>query len=190
MQEQRPLANVALATLCVALTGLWGCSDPGGLTTPSEPPARRAAGSVGAGDTSALSQEVVAAMEHTLQDEYHAESIYRGVLADFGYQRPFANVVDAEVRHSDSIVRLYGNHGLAAPESQWTVGNVPHFGSVPEACAAAASAELENVALYDAHMALDLPQDVRNVFENNRAASLDRHLPAFQACSCQTCPAS
>jgi len=190
MHGNHRLANVALVALFGGLTGLWGCSDSGGITTPSASSPAPEAAPFAAVSTTALSQEVTAAMGATLQDEYHAESIYLGVLADFGDQRPFANVVKAEVRHSESILRLYGNRGLVAPASQWSVGNVPHFSSVTEACAAAVSAELENVALYDTYMALDLPRDVRNVFENNRAASIERHLPAFQACSCQTCPAS
>ncbi len=177
MHEEGRRTNVTLVALAAALTGLLGCGGSGIPTDPS-------------GASAAPAAEVVAAMDHTLQDEYHAESIYLGVLADFGDQMPFMNVVRAEQRHSESIMRLYRNHGLVAPESLWTVSNVPHFGSVTEACAAAVSAELDNVAIYDTHLALDLPPDVRNVFENNRAASLERHLPAFQACSCQTCPAS
>jgi hypothetical protein len=184
MHEHHRLANVALVALTVGLAGLWGCGGSEGITTPSAPSPTPAV------TASALSAEVVAAMDHTLQDEYHAESIYLGVLADLGDQRPFANVVRAEQRHSEAILRLYGNHGLVAPESQWTVDNVPHFDSLTEACTAAVSAELDNVALYDTYMALDLPRDVRNVFENNRAASLERHLPAFQSCSCSTCPGS
>jgi hypothetical protein len=184
MQEKGRLANVALVALSVGLTGLWGCGGSGGITTPS------VASPAPAVAASALSAEVLTGMNQTLQDEYHAESIYLGVLADLGDQRPFANVVYAEQRHSEAIVRLYGNHGLVAPVSQWTVDNVPHFDSVTEACTAAVSAELDNVALYDTYLTLDLPQDVRNVFENNRAASLERHLPAFQSCSCPTCPGS
>jgi hypothetical protein len=180
MFDEHCRAQVAV----VLLVGLAGCGGSGAVATPSAPP--RVAGR----GISALSSEVVAALDRTLQDEYHAERIYLGVLGDFGDVRPFANVVYAEQRHSESIARLYGNHGLVAPESLWSVDNVPHFGSPAEACAAAVSAELENVALYDAQLALDLPRDVRNVFENNRAASLERHLPAFQACACRTCPAS
>ena len=57
------------------------------------------------------------------------------------------------------------------------------FDSVGEACAAAAQAERDNVSLYDAFLQMDLPTDVRNVFTNNRAASLENHLPAFEACA-------
>ena len=186
MPDKHRLGTIAPLVL---LMGLVACDGSGNVTTPSLPPGTASA-PVATGGAVPLSPEVVAALDRTLQDEYHAESIYLGVLADFGDVRPFVNVVHAEQRHSESIARLYGNRGLDAPGSVWTVANVPHFGSPEEACAAAVAAELDNVALYDAYLALDLPRDVRNVFGNNRAASLERHLPAFQTCSCPTCPAS
>lgn len=178
-----------LAVALALLLGGTGCGGSKGVTTPGDPSVSTT--TAGAQDvTAALSPEIVAALERTLQDEYHAESTYLGVLGDFGDVRPFANVVYAERRHSESIALVYESHGLAVPRSVWTVDNVPHFGSLTEACVAAVTAEQDNVALYDTYLRLALPQDVANVFGNNRAASLERHLPAFQACSCPTCPGS
>jgi hypothetical protein len=77
-------------------------------------------------------------MEQAIADEYRAETIYQGVIGDFGAMAPFTNVL---------------------------------------------TAEQENIALYDRFFALDLPPDVRRVFENNRAASLNNPLPAFQRCA-------
>jgi hypothetical protein len=37
--------------------------------------------------------------------------------------------------------------------------------------------------MYDDMLRLSLPSDVRQVFENNRSASLVNHLPAFERCS-------
>jgi hypothetical protein len=186
MSLSRYSAMVAAVPLIVVLIG---CSDSGGVTTPSTVSPATASASVTMGSAT-LTPEVTEAMERTLQDEYHAETTYLGVLGDLGDVLPFANVVRAEQRHSASIARLYESRGLDAPASRWTVDNVPHFESLGEACAAAVSAEQDNVALYDTCLALDIPWDVRAVFENNRAASLERHLPAFEACACPTCPAS
>ena len=44
-------------------------------------------------------------------------------------------------------------------------------------------AEVENAEIYDRYLDLPLPADVRTVFENNRDASIERHLPAFERCS-------
>jgi len=84
------------------------------------------------------------------------------------------------VRIDATLVAM--NRGLPIPESNRTLDKVPEFDTVVAACAAAVVAEVENIALYDELLALDLPRDVRNVFTNIRAASLNNHLPAFEAC--------
>lgn len=127
--------------------------------------------------------QLIGVMTRAIQDEYRAEAIYQGVLADFGQVAPFVNVLTAEERHSTAIGRLFTNRGLAVPASTSSVATVPHFGSVTAACAAGVVAEQENVALYDELLRGDLPADARQVFTNNRSASLVNHLPAFQRCS-------
>ena len=57
------------------------------------------------------------------------------------------------------------------------------FSSLQDACGAGVVAEIENAAIYSRYLELPLPSDVRTVFESNRAASLDKHLPAFERCS-------
>ena len=108
---------------------------------------------------------------------------YLGVLADLGRVFPFVNIVVAEQTHAASVARLYTNRGLTPPPNTWSVSKVPHFTTVAGACAAAAEAEIANIELYDEYLATDsLPFDVRNVFANNRAASVNGHLPAFNRC--------
>jgi hypothetical protein len=133
--------------------------------------------------TAPLSAAVRSAMSAAIADEYRAETIYQGVIADFGPLAPFVNIVNAELRHSTAIARLFENRGLPVPANSWTVITVPHYPTVPAACAAGVVAERENIALYDGAFALDLPADVRRVFENNREASLVNHLPAFERCA-------
>lgn len=122
-------------------------------------------------------------LERAILDEYQAETIYQGVLDDFGQVLPFVNVLTAEERHSASVARLYAARALAAPANPYSVSGIAHFSSVQAACAAGVTAEQANISLYDALLAGDLPTDVRQVFTNNRAASLNNHLPAFQRCS-------
>jgi len=130
-----------------------------------------------------LSAELRTTLERSIQDEYRSESIYQGVVADLGPARPFVNVLTAEQRHSAAIAGLFVARGVPAPLSEWTLERVPHFTSLTAACAAAVVAERENIALYDALMRADLPSDVRQVFTNNRNASLVNQLPAFERCA-------
>lgn len=156
--------------LPVALAALgFACADS--PTAPSSLP----------GDP--LPAAVRAAMTEAIADEYRAETVYEGVVGDFGSFAPFVNVLTAEQRHSAAIARLFALRGLAVPANTWTVAAVPHFATVQLACAAGVTAERENIAIYDRYLTLDLPADVRQVFENNRAASLLNHLPAFERCA-------
>lgn len=134
-------------------------------------------------DTLATESVVLSAMEEALQDEYKAELIYLRVLEDFGSVQPFWNIVNAEVRHSEAIGVLYENRGLPVPAVKWKADDIPSFSSVTAACRAGVQAEIDNAEIYERHLALDLPEDVRRVFENNRSASLDKHLPSFERCS-------
>jgi hypothetical protein len=129
-----------------------------------------------------LDPAVRAAMDRAIDDEYHAEEIYLAVLEDFGDIIPFSNVVYAEARHSASIAGLYLNRGLTVPANDWNADNVPHFVSVAAACAAAVQAEEANINMYDEMLKLELPFDVERVFTNNRWASAQNHMPAFQLC--------
>jgi len=131
-----------------------------------------------------LSAQIQAALVEATVDEYRAETIYQGVINDFGAVAPFVNILTAEQRHSAALSQLFVNRGLTPPGNTWTVATVPHYASLREACAAGVIAEVENIAIYDRHLLLDgLPGDVRQVMQNNRAASLLNHLPAFERCA-------
>lgn len=163
----------------------FGCADSPTSATyvPGPGPAMGTMPGTGAMATGPLSSSVVTAMDRAIQDEYHAEQTYARVLSDFGDVLPFTNVVYAETRHSESLARVYMNHEMAIPESLWNRNNVPRFGSIPEACAAAAIEEEKNISMYDELLRLELPADVERVMTTNREASLSSHLPAFRLCA-------
>jgi hypothetical protein len=126
--------------------------------------------------------DLLTMLEVTLQDEYHAEAVYLRVMADHGEVLPFRNIVKAEQYHARAVLELYAVRGLTAPANAWSADNVATFPSRQAACAGGYDAEIKNIDLYDVYLAQNLPDDVRTVFTNNRAASVERHLPAFDAC--------
>lgn len=175
------LLGLALATLIAGT----GCSGDGvAVASPSSPsPAAVPQTSPPPATTiTAGTFVLVDALTAAIQDEFHAEAIYQRVLLDFGSVNPFANIIRAEQTHAAALAGLFRARGLAVPESAWTANNVPRFGSVREACGAAYQAEIDNVAVYDRYFSEDLPADVLRVFSNNRAASLNNHMPAFDRC--------
>lgn len=120
-------------------------------------------------------------LTEALEDEYKARATYRKVIGKFGPVRPFVNIVESEDRHVAALFGLFGGYGLPVPEDLWAERvSVPE--TLAEACREAVAAEQENMALYDRLLAATPEPEVRRVLENLRAASRDRHLPAFERC--------
>jgi hypothetical protein len=122
------------------------------------------------------------ALADALDDEYKSHETYAQVIRDFGEVRPFINIVDAEARHIAALLALFDRYGATPQENRWA-GKVSRFKSVHEACLAGVQGEIDNVALYDRLLASTRRADILDVFQSLRAASQDRHLPAFQRCA-------
>jgi hypothetical protein len=125
--------------------------------------------------------DLKAVLDPLLLDEWHAEALYAQVIKDHGDVRPFSNIIEAERRHADFLLQLYTTYNLVVPAR--TSATQPSFATVTDACSASKQAEIANAGLYDVALAQTLPDDVRLVVTRNRAASLDRHLPAFDRCA-------
>lgn len=128
-----------------------------------------------------LNSAEIAALHEALDDEYQAYTTYGQVIEDFGEVRPFINVRDAEGRHIDALLGLFARYGLEVPSNTWS-GRVKRYRRVRDACADAVEAEISNAALYDRLAASTTHPDLLAVFGRLRAASQERHLPAFQRC--------
>lgn len=121
------------------------------------------------------------ALRDALNDEYRAWATYDQVIRDFGPERPFINICEAEARHIEALRALFECYQLEVPENTWP-GRVPRFGSTREACEAGVESEVENAALYESLMRSTTRQDILTVFGNLQRASQERHLPAFRRC--------
>lgn len=122
-----------------------------------------------------------AALAEAIDDEYRAHATYRAVIAKFGRQRPFINIVEAEKRHIAALLRQYSRLGLDPAPDRWS-DRIEAPATLEEACAAGTAAEIENAALYERLIAQAGDQVVRDVLCQLRRASQERHLPAFRRC--------
>jgi hypothetical protein len=119
------------------------------------------------------------ALRAALLDERSAEAFYARVLSTHGRVRPFANIARAERRHIAAVIALMERHGVDVPAAHdGTSPPVPD--TLQECCHTAARLERENIAFYDRVLGDVTAADIRLVFENLRAASEERHLPAFE----------
>lgn len=114
-----------------------------------------------------------------LIDEQKALATYEAIMADLGEVAPFSMIANAERRHIAALERIFDRYGIDLP----TIPSfdVPTFGSLGEAAAAAAQAEIDNAELYDRLLSGIDNADVVRVATSLRDASLNQHLPAFQA---------
>lgn len=129
-----------------------------------------------------LSTSEVQAMSDALDDEYKSYATYAQVIADFGPERPFINIVNAEERHFSALLALFATYGITSPSDRWR-RNAPRFASLHDACVAAVQGESDNLAIYDRVLTSTTRPDILRACRALREASLDRHLPAFRRCA-------
>lgn len=202
MQTYKSIAAVGLATALTVLVfggaaahGRQGAGPndcPQGQTTCTTQPGRGAARGLQTGNWAAnlppavegeLPAAMIEAMEDGIADEYHAAATYKAVIAQFGAVRPFTNILRAETQHAAAWAFLFDRYGLETPVAPAAL-EVPEFTDRSEACAAAAQAERDNMALYDQMLAtVKAYPDITQVVTSLRDASMQNHLPAFARCA-------
>jgi hypothetical protein len=116
-----------------------------------------------------------------LDDEYHTLAVYLSVIETFGEVEPFVEIAASEQRHIGALVNQLTKNGLTIPENPW-IGQIPPFDSVQQACQAGAQAEIDNAGLYDQLFSMTDDPALIRVFTNLSNASLNSHLPQFEAC--------
>lgn len=113
-----------------------------------------------------------------IQDEYLAKAEYQTIMDTFGAQRPFSNIINAEETHIAELEPLFAEYGVTLPANtadDYTL--VPS--SLLDAFKASVEAEVNNIAMYDAFLQQELPDDVSLVFTELKQAS-EHHLTAFE----------
>lgn len=133
-------------------------------------------GHIGASnDTSYTLEEM---LQYAIEDEYLALTEYDHIINELGADRPFTNILKAEQSHIQAIEILYQTYGIQIPTVD--PSNLVYLpSSIQEALEIGVQAEIDNIAMYEAFLQQDLPEDVRITFENLQKAS-ESHLAAFQ----------
>jgi hypothetical protein len=112
-----------------------------------------------------------------ITDEYLAHKEYEIILEAYGNINPFANIINAEVTHIEALLPLFEAYDIAVPvDNAATLVALPS--TLQEAYEIGVQAEVNNIGMYESFLQEDLPQDVRDVFEDLMAAS-EKHLQSF-----------
>jgi hypothetical protein len=131
----------------------------------------------------ALSQAEKDALVTTLQEEYLARDVYQAVIAKLGTIRPFTNILKSEEQHVAALTALFTKYQLAVPadtQAARTSTLMAGVATVEDALKLGVTVEKEDIALYDGLVASVDNQDILQVFGNLKAASANKHLPAFE----------
>lgn len=112
--------------------------------------------------------------------EYAAAASYLAVLDAFGTVEPYATILEGELRHIDALTRQLERYGISVPVNPY-LGLIDAPDDLQTAATAWAQGEVRNVELYDQLIAQADSSTLVRVLENLRRASLESHLPLFQA---------
>ena len=133
-----------------------------------------------------LTPQEMDALERAILEEYGAYNLYLHFADVFESSEIFARIAQSEQQHLNALIRQAEKYGMVIPANPG-LGTPPVLTSVEEACQAGVEAELADGARYDELMALTDRPDLIRVFTRLQAASLEKHLPAFEACLLE-CP--
>lgn len=112
--------------------------------------------------------------------EYAAAASYLAVLEEYGQVEPYATIYEAELRHADALIRQLERLGAEVPENPY-LGQIAAPADLQSGAEAWAEGEVLNVELYDYLLTMTDDEQLIKVLNNLRSASLDSHLPAFEA---------
>ncbi len=127
-----------------------------------------------------LSPAEAEALKEAILEEYGAQNLYQSVINQYGAITPFSRIVKSEAQHASALIRQANKYGVAVPAAPAVPATT--FTSIQAACQAGVAAEKADAALYDELKKVTTHADLLRVYTTLQSASLNNHLPAFQAC--------
>jgi hypothetical protein len=117
------------------------------------------------------------------EDEYLARGEYAAIMAKFGSQRPYSNIMAAEEQHLSWLKTEYQSRNLPFP-ADGSAAYIVLPKDLKAAAQAGVDAEISNIAMYKAFLArpeLSAPANasVKTLFEQLMRAS-ENHLRSFR----------
>ncbi len=122
------------------------------------------------------------ALQKAILEEYGALNLYQAVIDQFGAVYPFTMIAQGEQQHVNVLLAQAAKYGVTAPANPG-LANPLAVDSLTQACQLGVEAEIADAALYDELMAVTAHSDLLRVYANLQSASLNNHLPAFEACN-------
>lgn len=181
-----------MVVIAILITGIFLASPFGTVSAYTEgnggPGGRNGSGGVtGSGVTGTgvvltpLTDAEKEALSEAILEEYGALNFYNSVIAEFGNVFPFYRIARSEQQHVNALIKQATKYGVIIPENPGIASDLT-INSISEACSAGVAAEIADAALYDELKLVTTHSDILQVYTTLQNASLNSHLPAFQAC--------
>ena len=185
MKSKKTITIIALAILTLVITAsLYSPSLAASDAGRGGPPNGRAQQSNVVGTTTAatLSEQEAADLAAAIQEEYTAMNTYQAVINALGDVQPFVRIARSEQQHVNALIRVAERFGAEVPANAGEVAEI-EWNTLEEACEMGATFEQMDAALYDELLLNTTNPALIRVYSNLQRASLEKHLPAFEACN-------
>lgn len=128
-----------------------------------------------------LSEQETADLAAAIQEEYTAMNTYQAIMEELGDVGPFARIARSEQQHVNALIRVAERFGVEVPENAGEIADI-EWNTLEEACQLGVTFEQIDADLYDELLPNTTNPVLIRVYTNLQRASLNNHLPAFEAC--------
>ena len=128
-----------------------------------------------------LSEQEAAGLAEAIQEEYTAMNTYQAVMNELGDVQPFSRIARSEQQHVNALIHVAERFGVEVPENAGDVADI-EWSTLEEACQMGVTFEQMDADLYDELLPNTTNPVLIRVYTNLQRASLEQHLPAFEAC--------
>ena len=128
-----------------------------------------------------LSEQEAADLAAAIQEEYTAMNTYQAIMDKLGEIQPFSRIARSEQQHVNALIRVAERFGVEVPENAGEVAEI-EWSTFEEACQLGVTFEQLDADLYDEILPNTTNPMLIRVYTNLQRASLEQHLPAFEAC--------
>ncbi len=102
-------------------------------------------------------------------------------MKELGEIQPFLRIARSEQQHVNALIRVAERFGVEVPENAGEVADI-EWSTFEEACQLGVTFEQIDADLYDELLPNTTNPILIRVYTNLQSASLNNHLPAFEAC--------
>ncbi len=185
MKNRKSITIIAITILVMAVTAfVYSPSQAAVEAGRGGPPNRRAQQPNAAAMTAptTLSEQEAADLAAAIQEEYTAMNTYQAIMNELGDIQPFSRIARSEQQHVNALIRVAERFGVEVPEDAGEIADI-EWSTLEEACQLGVTFEQIDADLYDQILPNTTNPMLIRVYTNLQRASLEKHLPAFEACN-------